>query len=420
VRREKPVYTARVADYLRQQDAFEAAQLGDPQWLVDLRREAMDRFQETGFPSTRLEDWRYTNVAALAKLALEPADAQDACEISGDGAAQPLASDADALRAALAHVPDRKDNGFALLNAAFLFDGALLRVAKGDASIRVAIPAPKAGRMQNPRVLIEVAANASATLLLEQPLGAAGSLSNLVTDASLGDNSSLELVLLQSGPELGTQLGTPVGTPVGTAGGQGPEDRFCVSMTSVRLGRDARLRTHTLTRGGSLVRNDLDVVLAGEGAHCELRGLFLGGGVSLIDNHSSVDHAVPHCTSRELYKGILADRSRGVFRGRVIVRPDAQKSDASQSNPNLLLGEGAEIDSKPQLEIYADDVKCAHGATVGQIDGEALFYLRSRGIDLAEARQLMIRAFANEIVEALPEGISKGSGFSNVLPGAGS
>jgi Fe-S cluster assembly protein SufD len=191
-------------------------------------------------------------------------------------------------------------------------------------------------------------------------------------------------------------------------------------MTSVRLGRDARLRTHTLTRGGSLVRNDLDVVLAGEGARCELRGLFLGGGVSLIDNHSSVDHAVPHCTSRELYKGILADRSRGVFRGRVIVRPDAQKSDASQSNPNLLLGEGAEIDSKPQLEIYADDVKCAHGATVGQIDEEALFYLRSRGIGLAEARQLMIRAFANEIVEALPEGISKGSGFSNVLAGAGS
>jgi len=415
VSRENPVYTARVADYLRLQDAFEAARVGDPQWLVATRREAMDRFQETGFPSTRLEDWRYTNVAALAKLALEPADARHACEISGDGPAQPLASDADALRAALAHVPDRKDNGFALLNAAFLSDGALLRVAEAAASIRVAIPAPKAGRMQNPRVLIEVAANASATLLLEQPLGAAGSLSNLVTDASLGDNASLELVLLQPGTQLGTQLGTPLGTA-----GQEPEDRFRVSMTSVRLGRDARLRTHTLTRGGSFVRNDLDVVLAGEGARCELRGLFLGGGVSLIDNHSSVDHAVPHCTSSELYKGILADRSRGVFRGRVIVRPDAQKSDASQSNPNLLLGEGAEIDSKPQLEIYADDVKCAHGATVGQIDEEALFYLRSRGIGLDEARQLMIRAFANEIVEALPEGISTGDGFSIALAGAGS
>jgi Fe-S cluster assembly protein SufD len=172
---------------------------------------------------------------------------------------------------------------------------------------------------------------------------------------------------------------------------------FHVSTTAVDVERDGHFAVHTLTLGGALVRNDLEVVLSDEGAECDLRGLFVGSGERVIDNHTSVDHAMPHGSSRELYKGILGDRSKGVFRGRIIVRPDAQKTDATQSNSNLLLGPGAEIDTKPQLEIYANDVKCAHGATIGQLDADALFYLRSRGIGETDARGLLTEAFANEI-----------------------
>jgi Fe-S cluster assembly protein SufD len=166
--------------------------------------------------------------------------------------------------------------------------------------------------------------------------------------------------------------------------------------------RDSRLSAHTFCLGGALVRNDASVLLAGEGAECRLDGLFVAGGRQLVDNHTLVDHAVPRCTSRETYKGILGGEARGIFRGRIVVRPDAQKTSAQQSNPNLLIGAGAEVDSKPQLEIHADDVKCSHGASVGQIDPEAFFYLRSRGLSAETARDLLTRAFAQEILRALP------------------
>jgi Fe-S cluster assembly protein SufD len=175
------------------------------------------------------------------------------------------------------------------------------------------------------------------------------------------------------------------------------------SLTAVRLARDARFASRVVTLGGRLVRNDLCVVLAGEGAECALDGLYLGTGERLVDNHSLVDHAVPHCASRQLYKGVLGGASRGVFRGRVIVRPGAQKTDAAQTNPNLLLSDAAEIDSKPQLEIYADDVKCSHGSAIGRLDENALFYLRSRAIGEREARALLTHGFAAEILAGLPE-----------------
>jgi len=173
----------------------------------------------------------------------------------------------------------------------------------------------------------------------------------------------------------------------------------------VRLARDARFTSRVVTLGGRLVRNDLAILFAGEGAECALDGLYLGGGERLVDNHSLVDHAVPHCTSRQVYKGVLGGASRGVFRGRVIVRPGAQKTDAAQSNPNLLLSDGAEIDTKPQLEIYADDVKCSHGSSIGRLDENALFYLRSRAIGEREARALLTQGFAAAILGALPEAL---------------
>jgi Fe-S cluster assembly protein SufD len=163
--------------------------------------------------------------------------------------------------------------------------------------------------------------------------------------------------------------------------------------------RGSTLNSHSVSFGGALVRNDIHAVLDGEGAECVLDGLYVGGGTRHIDNHTTLDHAQPHCASREYYHGILGGRASGVFSGRIIVRKDAQKTDAIQSNKNLLLSEEASINSKPQLEIYADDVRCTHGATVGQLDADALFYLRSRGIPGEDARSMLITAFASGVLD---------------------
>ena len=170
----------------------------------------------------------------------------------------------------------------------------------------------------------------------------------------------------------------------------------------LKTARSANCASHSISLGGALVRNDVIAVLAGEGGECTLNGLYLADGQRLIDNHTTIDHAMPHCGSREIYKGILADRARGVFNGKIIVRPDAQKTDAKQTNRALLLSEDAQVNSKPELEIFANDVKCTHGAAVGQLDQDAVFYLRSRGLDLAEARRLLIHAFAGDVLNRMP------------------
>jgi Fe-S cluster assembly protein SufD len=177
---------------------------------------------------------------------------------------------------------------------------------------------------------------------------------------------------------------------------------FHVGGVSVRADRDANVSCHSISFGGSLVRNDVDVVLDGEGAVCLLNGLYLSDASRLVDNHTTIDHARPHCSSREMYKGILAGRGRAVFNGKIVVRPDAQQTDARQTNKALLLSEEAQINTKPQLEIFANDVKCTHGAAVGQMDDEAIFYLRSRGLAEGDARRLLIRAFAADVVNQLP------------------
>jgi Fe-S cluster assembly protein SufD len=169
----------------------------------------------------------------------------------------------------------------------------------------------------------------------------------------------------------------------------------------VRGGRSSRFSSHALSLGGALVRNEVVAVLEGEGVDCALDGFYLGGDGQLVDNHTTIDHAKPHCTSREVYKGILAGRARAVFNGKIIVRPDAQKTDAKQTNKALLLSDDAQINTKPQLEIFANDVKCTHGAAIGQLDDDALFYLRARGLGVSEARNLLIHAFAGDIVNRL-------------------
>jgi Fe-S cluster assembly protein SufD len=180
---------------------------------------------------------------------------------------------------------------------------------------------------------------------------------------------------------------------------QESSDSFHVATVKVRLGRDASLTSHTFSLGAALARNDLSVALDGEGSQCNLNGLFLVDGHRLVDNHTEIDHRKPHATSRELYKGILGGHAQGVFNGAIIVREDAQKTNAVQHSKNLLLSGNAQINTKPQLEIRADDVRCAHGASIGQLDQEAIFYLKTRGVDDGAARRILIRAFATEILD---------------------
>jgi Fe-S cluster assembly protein SufD len=395
----------------------------EPAWLSERRRRAREQFAEVGLPSTRLEDWRYTNLAPLAGLELElpPLPGREvsrealervcfpvfACSlyVFVDGRFRADLSSPRALSGALrveslaelragaqGRLPDpldalvdAKQHPFAALATALLDDGALLRVPRGarlEQPVHVVFASSGAApALVHPRLLVVAEPGSSVQVIQDHvSLGPAAGFANCVSEVLVGQDARVDLVLLQR-----------------EAAGA-----FLVSNLAVRQERDSSFSAHTLTLGGRLVRNDACVLLADQGAECRLNGLFVGAGESLIDNHTCVDHAMPHGTSRELYKGILGGRSRGVFRGRVLVRPDAQKTDAAQSNANLLVSEGAQIDTKPQLEIHADDVRCSHGSATGQLDPEALFYLRSRGVAERDARHLLTRGFAREVLDALP------------------
>jgi Fe-S cluster assembly protein SufD len=409
--------------FLERQRAFARALPDEPAWLAGPRARALAAFADGGLPHTRLEEWRYTNVAPIAnsawELAAEPAHAVErsdleahafpvfACSVFvfvngrfarelSTGGALPGGARVESLAAlrreggeppaSFAALVDPKQHPFAALNTAFCDDGAVIRLPRGgDASqpihlVFVSAPSEEPA-VVHPRVLVHAEPGSRACLIQDfVSVGNARGFSNAVTELHVERDAALDFVMLQ----------------------REPDHRFHVANLAARQDRASRLSCHTITLGGALVRNDASVWLAEEGAECRLEGLYVGGGRQLIDNHTLIDHAVPHCRSDERYKGILGGGARGVFRGRVVVRPDAQQTRASQSNRNLLLGPGAEIDSKPQLEIYADDVKCSHGSTIGQLDPDALFYLRSRGLDESRARDLLTRAFGLELLEALP------------------
>ncbi len=414
---------------------------GEQASAAQLRSAGREAFAAQGLPGTKLEEWRYTNVSELAALDWRlssgpvPEIARDELEalaspvfacgllVFANGRLVPGLSTLRApgvevlsfaaarregearLLSRVGSLVDVKAHPFAALASALLDDGALIRLPAGTRLeqplhlVFLSLPggAPTAAQ---PRVFIEAGRGSRGVVVQDHvSLSNAPAFTNAVSELHVGVEAELDWVLLQ----------------------RESDATFQVSLAAALLERDAKLATHTLTLGGRFVRNDLTVTLAGEGAVATLNGLFLGSGERLVDNHSFVDHALPHGTSRELYKGVLADRSRGVFRGRVRVRPDAQKTDAHQSNPNLLLSEGAEIDSKPQLEIFADDVKCSHGSAIGRSDENALFYLRSRGIDEAAARALLVRGFAAEVLAALPEPVlaeALGDAFAALVTGA--
>jgi len=274
---------------------------------------------------------------------------------------------------------------FAALNTSFLDDGVLVLAAPGtvaETPIQIVVVTGTDDRpaVSHPRIL--VIAGASSQIRVAQTfVGAPDEVyfSNAVAEVTVGEGAIVECYTDQ----------------------RESQKAFHVLNLQANVGPSGVFASHAFALGARLMRHDIGVRLAGEGADCTMNGVYLVDGTRLMDTHTSLDHAVPHCTSHQVYKGILAGKARAVFNGRIIVRPDAQKTDAKQTNRALLLSDEAQINSNPQLEIFADDVKCTHGAAVGQLDEEAMFYLRARGLTLAEARDMMLHAFAGEVLDGL-------------------
>jgi Fe-S cluster assembly protein SufD len=405
--------------YLADFDSFERRVAKDGSApLRRLRRAAIERFAALGFPTLKDEEWRFTNLAPLTRVPFEPGEADGEAAagsrrqvipadrpgtslllVNGQrpifrhqgpplpegvlvcGLAEALARHRDLVEPHLARLADYERHAFTAVNTAFLRDGAFVYFPAGrvvDEPIYLNFVTAAAGRplAWHRRCLI-VASPGSRVHVVESYDGSGGvNFTNAVTEVVLGEDAVLDYYRVQR------------------------EDReaFHVATVQVRQERGSRFMSHAVSTGGALARTDLNVVLDAEGCEATLNGLYLAGGEQLIDNHTRIDHAKPRCASHELYKGILGGRARGVFNGKIYVHKDAQQTNALQTNRTLLLSDDSVIDTKPQLEIYADDVKCTHGATIGQLNEEQLFYLRTRGIGHEEARGLLTHAFANEIL----------------------
>jgi Fe-S cluster assembly protein SufD len=406
--------TAQALDWIRA--GQQALGTRAPEWLAEHRATALAAFEAAGFPTTRLEAWRFTNVAPIAATAFELASPEaegaeafvaahelrdsvaTAVVVNGcfdeqlSSSALPLGVVVDALAASFEDDDSTAPAGvtglditglpFAALNAAFLEDGVHVVIPEGavltDPIHIIVATLPEATPvMAHPRLLIDAGAQSQATVIVTfaGPDGAVY-LSNAVTQVRLDDGAVLELVTDQ----------------------RESSAAYHVHHVHAHCATASILHARAVSLGGRIVRNDLTAVLGGEGAHAALDGVYVADGEQLVDNHTSIDHALPHCTSHELYKGILAGKARAVFNGRILVRPDAQKTDAKQTNRALLLSDDAQVNSNPQLEIFADDVKCTHGAAVGQLDEDAIFYLQARGLTREAARDLLLHAFAGEVL----------------------
>jgi len=394
-----------------------------PAWLFPLRKAAIASFAEQGFPTIQHEDWRYTNVAPIARLPFKPA-VDAGADLDGSGLPQTpftklaghrlvfidghfsakrssprtlpagvkalslkaaLVADSAFLEKHLGRYAQPEGNAFAALNQAFFQDGAFIHVPAGitvDEPIHLVFvsSAKQTGITTHPRNLIVAEANSKLTVIENYvAAGDATYVTNSVTELVAGDNAAVELLKFQDEAAAA----------------------FHVATIQGHFGRASNVNVHSFALGARLSRNNIRANLAGEGLECVLNGLYLTRNEQLADHHMIVEHAQPHCASHEYFNGILDDKSKGVFHGRILVRPVAQKTDAKQTNKNLLLSDDATADTKPQLEIYADDVKCTHGATIGQLNDESIFYLRSRGLDTETARRMLVHAFAGEIIERI-------------------
>jgi Fe-S cluster assembly protein SufD len=388
---------------------FERTAKGLP-GFPELRRKAIERFASTGFPTGREEAWRFTDLGPLLEIPFKPATGTaNPNQFSGlangplkamqitfvDGKFAPAFSSLDLPRGiSVASIGDPlksaspgpvPEDPFAALNLAFCRDGAAVRIADGvqvERPIHLLFLSSLHGEpyVMHPRTTISLGEGARASIV-KSFLGPSGGtyLMNAATTVDLAPGAALDLTKVQ----------------------RESQQAFHIERLDVRAERGSAFTHHSISLGARLARNDFNVALNGEGAECSLFGLYEVAGQQHVDHHTSIDHAQPNCTSRELYKGVLDGRARAVFDGRILVRPGAQKTSAFQTNKNLLLSQEALVHTKPQLEIFANDVKCKHGATIGQLDEGMLFYMRSRGIGLAEARRLLIHAFAGEIVDTV-------------------
>jgi Fe-S cluster assembly protein SufD len=395
---------------------------GGPDWLRPVRKAALDRSVELGVPTVRDEDWKLTNLAPLTRKSFAPAEGgveitleemkgfvfrgqESARLVFVNGRYAPALSDecgqpggviACSLRQSmelnyelvklhLAKHLDIENDFFGALNTAFLEDGGFVYVPDGAVvekpihliyvSTKTSTPA-----VAHPRNLIVAGVNCEAAVVEEYvSLGGDEYFTNAVTEIVAAEGAVVEHYRIQRESRQAYNVGT----------------------VRVQLSRGSNVTCHGVLVGGALVRNNVHPVLAGEGAECVINGVFLPAGGQHMDNFMKVEHVSPHCNSRQYYHGILNDKARGVFSGRIIVHKDAQRTDAKQTNRNLLLTDDAQMDSKPQLEIYADDVKCTHGATIGQLDRESIFYLRSRGIPEETAQTLLLFGFAAENLERM-------------------
>jgi len=396
-------------------------------WTLPLRREAIARFEEIGFPTLQDEEWRKTSVAPILQIPFAPQPApatngftRDVIErytfepwdcthlvfvnghytpslsrlrpLPAGVVVEPLTAALETRRGEiephLGHQADGRTHAFAALNTAFLQDGAYVHVPDGidlEEPLHLLFISTSRGEpmVSYPRNLI-VAGKGARVSIVESYVGPHHDqyFTDAVTEIVAGENAAIDHYKLQRESERG----------------------YHVAVVKGVLGRYARLGSWNISLGGALVRNDLGVLLDAEGGEVTMDGLYITGGTQHVDNHTLIDHASPHCASHELYKGVLDDRSRGVFDGTIIVRQDAQKSDAHQTNRNLLVSENALVDSTPRLQILADDVKCTHAATIGQIDEDQMFYLRSRAIGKEAARNLLIQAFVSEILHGVKIG----------------
>lgn len=394
-----------------------------PTWLCELRERGLNRFTELGIPTTRDEEWRFTNIAPLLKKPFKVADGatpvgsqideliqQAALDddfhrlvfVNGrfsehwsmrhelppgvivESLAETIRQNPDSIELRLAGDAELEHSAFRALNTAFTEDGANISVPDGVAVDRpihlIFLSVTDEPSVSHPRSLVSLGKNSRATVV-ESYLGVEGPayFTNAVTGIELGESADLDHHKLQHEQPNALHLAT----------------------THVRQQASSRFRSHYFSFGGDLARNALNCALEGEAIECTLNGLYMPTGDQLMDCRTRIDHAKPHCNSFELYKGILDDRAKGVFNGKIYVHQDAQKTDAKQSNQAILLSDDAVIDTKPQLEIYADDVRCTHGATVGALDDQALYYLRSRGIPADLARTMLIFAFANDVVQGV-------------------
>ena len=402
------------------QQALTRRPTNGPRWLERIRADAMEAFLATGVPTTAAEEWKYTDVSAICDMAFrdestEAVRAEKLAPVTFPGldahrltllngryspdlsslGSLPDGTVLESLARTISDEPvgpltrhaDWQNAPLVALNTAFLQDGAVLQVPAG---VDIAEPvhllhvaAASEGPVSvHPRTLIVVGAGARASVIESHvgPRSDATYFSNPVTEIVLGAGATLEHIRIEREGNGGIHTGS----------------------VYVHQDRDSRLVSHSLSFGGRIARIDLRVALDAPGAECDLNGLYLGVGDRHVDHHTNVEHQKPHTMSRQLYKGVLGDSSRAVFNGRVVVHEDAQKIQADQRNPNLLLSTGSSVNTKPELEIHADDVRCTHGATIGQLEPEAVHYLRSRGLDTQTARRLLTFGFASEMLQRIP------------------